>query len=390
MIRTVAAVLVVIGHARAYTLVPHAEAQGGPVDAALYAVTGLANGAVMVFFVLSGFLVGGKAIKGWVSGEFAWRRYLIDRTVRLWIVLLPALALTLVADTAGRTLFPESVKYGAGGGLAERTSPLTFTGNALFLQSNLVQPFGSNEALWSLAYEYGYYLLFPVILVGVLGRRKHVVSRLAFLLLTGFLAVIFGQYVIIFFGMWLLGALAAAAIPRLLPFVRRMSSGTLSTARATAVLAAVAGLAWDSILNGSPRHLTVGGVVTGVFTALLLVLLTDDWEPRSRALLWTRNRVSGYGNVSYSLYAAHLPFLLLLTIAISPSRSVGSFEPDLLGWTLVLTLTMGLIAVGWAFGQLTEVHNDRIRAVAYRLCRVKAIQPARETDGPDIPARSGL
>lgn len=378
MIRTVAAVLVVVGHARGYLLIPHAESQGGAVNAVLYAVTGLANGAVMVFFVLSGFLVGGKAVKGWKSGMFEWRRYLVDRTVRLWIVLLPALVLTLIADTVGRSMFPDSVKYGAGSGVVERSSVLDLAGNVIFLQSNLVRPYGSNEALWSLAYEYGYYLLFPVILVGVLARRRNIGSRLAFMVLTLLLVAIFGKHVVIFFGMWLLGALAAWASPRMLPLVRRLTPAKLSVARAGVLTAALAGLALDSILNGHPEALTAGGVMTGIFTALLLVLLADDWNPGFRSLLWVRDRVSGYASVSYSLYASHVPVLLLVAIAMSSSRTVGSFAPDLKGWAIVFVVTMGLMFVGWMFGRLTESHNERVRSVAYRLCRVRTAQPIRD------------
>jgi peptidoglycan/LPS O-acetylase OafA/YrhL len=345
-------------------------------------VTGLANGAVIVFFVLSGFLVGGKAIKGWTSGQFAWRRYLVDRTVRLWIVLLPALALTLIADTVGRSLFSDSAKYGAGGEIAQHSSAVDFVGNVFFLQSNLVPPFGSNGALWSLAYEYGYYLMFPVILVGILGRRRHILSRLAFLGVMAALIVIFGQFVMLFFGMWLLGAFIAWLAPLTLPLVRRMSPGWLSAARALGVLAALGGMGLDSLLEGQPRHLTAGGVATGIFTAILLVLLADDWKPRSRAMLWVRGRVSGYGNVTYSLYAAHVPVLMLLAVAVSPSHSIGSFAPGPLGWALVLVATAAMILLGWAFGQLTEVHTGSVRAVAYRLFRVKRAQPAADLNSP--------
>ena len=56
------------------------------------------------FFALSGFLVGGPAFRAILHGDWNWERYMIKRLTRLWIVLIPALLLTLGLDTAGEIL----------------------------------------------------------------------------------------------------------------------------------------------------------------------------------------------------------------------------------------------------------------------------------------------
>ena len=64
-----------------------------------------AHGAVVVFFVLSGFLVGGAVIERARAGKAYLRTYLIDRTSRIYVVLLPTLALCAILDHAGRQIF---------------------------------------------------------------------------------------------------------------------------------------------------------------------------------------------------------------------------------------------------------------------------------------------
>ncbi len=91
------------------------------------------------------------------------------RLTRLWVVLLPALVLTVALDLAGLRLFPQStsIYHGPAGqsevraNLIHTLSPLVVAGNASFLQTILVPTAGSNIALWSLSNEFWYYLAFP-------------------------------------------------------------------------------------------------------------------------------------------------------------------------------------------------------------------------------------
>jgi hypothetical protein len=57
---------------------------------------GLGSQSVIVFFVLSGFFVGESVIKRW--NIFSYSDYLLAWFIRLWIVLVPALLLTLFLD----------------------------------------------------------------------------------------------------------------------------------------------------------------------------------------------------------------------------------------------------------------------------------------------------
>jgi len=174
----------------------------------------------MVFFVISGYLVGGKVWSLYREERFGWRRYLADRLSRLYAVLFVALALGAVLDWSGSLFFNSYGLYNKGyaGQIAVLgTAPIdrigwqNFLVNAFFLQNIVGPPFGSNGPLWSLAYEWWYYILFPGILLVVF--RKSLTGLIAGAALTLLLLFVLPSDIIWLFGVWLLGV-AAAILPR--------------------------------------------------------------------------------------------------------------------------------------------------------------------------------
>jgi peptidoglycan/LPS O-acetylase OafA/YrhL len=94
-LRAAAALLVLLGHTRAayfhYTVV---LAQPGLFLKLFYFITSLDGTAVVIFFVLSGFLIGGSLADSMQRGSFDLVRYLVARFVRIYIVYIPALVIT--------------------------------------------------------------------------------------------------------------------------------------------------------------------------------------------------------------------------------------------------------------------------------------------------------
>ncbi len=186
LVRGVSALLVMLGHLRAFLFVDYGEVAGsGRLTKAFYFATGLGHQAVMVFFVLSGYLVGGSVIAGLRKGSFRWGGYAAARLVRLWMVLLPALLLTLGADLAGRHVNAAAYAGGlnsqfmSGPTVAEPASldGLTFLGNLGFVQTIAVPVYGSNGPLWMLANMFWYYVLFPLLAVGIWQATRFVHGR---------------------------------------------------------------------------------------------------------------------------------------------------------------------------------------------------------------------
>lgn len=113
---------------------------------------------VVVFFVLSGFVIGYVCD----TKELAWQPYAVNRFARLWSVVLPALALTFIIDYAGVRLAPEL--YLGQPWYAGDMPLLRYLASALMLQEfwhvDLVP--GINGPFWSLSYEALYYLVFGI------------------------------------------------------------------------------------------------------------------------------------------------------------------------------------------------------------------------------------
>ncbi|GLK69700.1 acyltransferase family protein [Hansschlegelia plantiphila] len=145
-----------------------------------YFVTGWHAEAVVVFFVLSGYLVGGLAVGKVQTGTWSFRDYSIDRVTRIYMAFLPALLLTAVLDVAGSTWFGAAGLYDntqpmiqqkiATGAVTNYLNAETFGMNVLLLQHFLSPTFGSNYPLWTISAEFWFYFAFGFAVLA--GRRK--------------------------------------------------------------------------------------------------------------------------------------------------------------------------------------------------------------------------
>src|SRR5262245_48422284 len=90
--RWVAAFAVAFSHVRNFLLLDWGDvAHRSAGYAAFYFASGFGHISVIIFFVLSGYLVGGKAFEALRAGRFSKRRYLVDRLSRLYPPLLLAI-----------------------------------------------------------------------------------------------------------------------------------------------------------------------------------------------------------------------------------------------------------------------------------------------------------
>ena len=177
--RGLAALVVAIGHGRGlfFPSLTNALLAGETVEHAhADPIMGLTLGheAVMVFFVLSGYLVGGSVLKSFAADRWLWSGYLVKRLVRLWIVLVPAVFIGVLIDNIGLNLFsaagsiysaPPGQDYVWPDAVRSGSNIWIVTGNLLFLQGIFIPTAGLNVALWSLSNEFWYYLMFPMLLL---------------------------------------------------------------------------------------------------------------------------------------------------------------------------------------------------------------------------------
>src|SRR6185295_18373875 len=156
--RWFSALVVVVTHSRAIFFVPWGEVTNKDlISTAFYFVSGWGDYGVLMFFALSGFLIGGGAYERIKVGNFSFADYFINRFTRIYIVLLPALLFVWALDVAGLKWLNGSGIYTQGYPIGampldtrDAIGPTNFVFNLLMLQNIVVPPFGTAQQLWSL------------------------------------------------------------------------------------------------------------------------------------------------------------------------------------------------------------------------------------------------
>jgi peptidoglycan/LPS O-acetylase OafA/YrhL len=219
LIRGVSAVAVLVYHLRGLFFVDYPFlANKSLLSSALYAVTGYGHQAVMVFFVLSGYFIGTSVMESASEARWSWRTYFVSRLTRLQLVLFPALVLGALWDRIGMRIsqaaplyFDALYKFNVPSVALRSTVPVFF-GNLFFLQSIVSPVFGSNGPLWSLSYEFWYYIIFPALILATaawVGTRIRILYAGVALLLLWFT----GPQISLYFLIWLAGALVGRLQP---------------------------------------------------------------------------------------------------------------------------------------------------------------------------------
>ena len=259
--------------------------------------TGFAHQAVLVFFLISGWLVGGSLLNKLARPD-ALKLYAIDRVTRLWTVLAPTFVLVLAFGILTGTLDARSADFSP----ANPYSATAFVGNLAGLQTISVPQFGGNYPLWSLANETWYYLLFPLlVLCAAPGRAGRRLLPGALLLLV---AVLLPFNMMLYFSIWLLGA----------GFSRvRLDCSVPTRVALLAMLAALSvyfrltGKSSDMTVNSYPFHL-----VLSVLFVLFLSSTVIKTNPHGKLVAPVRAAANFFSNFSFTLYVVHIPVLGML------------------------------------------------------------------------------
>jgi peptidoglycan/LPS O-acetylase OafA/YrhL len=373
--RWVAAFMVVIAHVRHLVLVDY----GQVVDAnvlvkGLYFVTGLGHEAVVLFFVISGFLVGGLSLKKWRARGMNVADYFAHRISRIYTVLIPALLVGWGLDYYGYAHFNETGLYTEGMKFSTNSLKdsivgdlgfMTFLGNVLMLEGERIPLLGSNGPLWSLAYEWWYYCLFVAGAGLVLLRGgKAWVSGAVMLAI-----VIVAPLHMLLWGMiWLFGVAAFLYCesawrkpPVWLPLLLFFGGLALSRANTHSNVVDVSSSLFMTLLLSFTYDALIG-----VGYALLLVALYDKergWIP----LPGLHKRLADF---SYSMYLVHFPLLVLLVAGLHDRFGVRFLvQPDAWGLAYYAAVIAALMGYSFVFSRLTEVHTPRVKAWLVKVLR---------------------
>src|SRR4051794_19257072 len=217
--RWVAAFAVLIAHAGSL-FVSQPDIMTSPHGPGAYAwwfLTGFPHQAVIVFFVISGYLVGGNVIAKSRGTEPFLAKYFADRIVRIYLVLIPVILLGWCLDSIGRHFLAGFGVYDSSMFAGSFDLNLLWP-NLLNLQGIFFPSFGSNGPLWSLGCEFWYYIAWALLLLPL--TQSAPLVRLVGFACGAALAVSFsiaGIFFLVGGLIWIAGALVRS-VPR--PLVR--------------------------------------------------------------------------------------------------------------------------------------------------------------------------
>lgn len=334
-----------------------------------------ARQGVIGFFVMSGFLVGGAAIARLREDKPFLLDYCIHRFARIYLVLIPAIVLTFVLDTTGRSIFP--VEFGAYGvSYFEGHYDLRLMlADFVNLQGIITKFYGTNGPLWSIAYEFWYYIFFPLLLLPF-GRAYSPGTRkiVAAVIFAVCIAVTIRQIWFAFgFLIWGLGA--ALTLARR-PLMRSPARALVLTAT---VIVALRVIFTGAMMRDYPALLYIPDAITAAAFANLILTMRfstlQDW----RVLDWSGHK--RLADFSFTLYAIHNPTIVFLRAAASQflglewAQSTAGAEQ----WEVLAVSTGVTVAFAFALSRVTEakvgVARRRLRQLVDRAESRLADQP---------------
>ena len=321
------------------------------MNKAFFAVTRVGLEAVVLFFVLSGFLVGGASIRKALRGEFFAGRYFIDRFARIYVPFVPALALTI-----GLLIWFGIPFSWAEAGL-----------NLASLQGAFAQPFSGNTALWSLSYEVWFYIAcgagLGVLQPGFLGRR------LAFVILLALSGIVFAKLMLAYVAAWLIGAAASflTSPPSWLLWISGLliagAGIVLMQLTSISVQVNLQSFQW---INRSVAVITLASGLGCIVAACSRIRLAS---PRFAGLGVLCATLASF---SYTLYLIHNPFILALDqVGMLPKYAQLNISTVAIFWAT----NASIIAVAYLFYLPFEHNTGSLRRFLYRTLLPKPPEP---------------
>ena len=347
-----AAFIVMVGHLRGGHFADYADLYPqyhSPLIATLFAFTRIGPEAVLLFFVLSGFLVGGRSAQRAMEGSFQTLPYAIDRITRIYVPLVPALALTaLIGVVQGW-----------------HVSFTTFLGNLAGVQGVFCWSFGGNAPLWSLSYEIWFYILCGGVLA-MTSRSGPAGRLLSWAAILGSFCI-FTKLEAVYLFCWLLGAFGYVVAA---PFSRKTGLVVALFLIGAGVSCSQMGSDSASVNVSGFRSFLPSRSVSWLllsFGFVVLVKIAAHWKPRARPWQILEKAGGMPAAFSYTLYLTHFSLGQLWEYEF-PGRSKALDFRSLSTFFLEICFCM---VAAWMLYFLFERNTGRIRKWAVNCLRGK-------------------
>lgn len=337
-LRVLAALTVFLGH----------FAQGWLGGGLFWQATPFGHTAVLVFFVLSGYVIAFAAD----TKEHTLPDYTIARLSRILSVSVPAVLLAAVLLLAGTALNPEHYAELAKRGqsftqtslLGQFLAGLTFLGESWGLH---IRVFG-NTPFWSLAYEFWYYIIFGCLFY--LRGNARIIATLAACLVAG-------PKILLMAPLWAAGALAwhwRGKLPPKAAWPLAIASAAaflfLASSHGQTLATSFHGVWWPMEFR-STDHLL--GLAIALHFAAVAAIPTGSFTIPA----WLANAVQNCAGYTFSIYLFHFPVLVFLG-AVLPGAPGDHTRQALLFATSTLAI--------FALAQISEKRRSALKRLLRR------------------------
>lgn len=342
-LRFIAAFMVLLSHSRS-TFFPEYGAlpaeQHNLLTMAFTMICRMGHEAVIIFFVLSGFLVGGRGFERIKAGTMNVKSYAIDRFSRIYPPLLTAIIF------CGISIY-----------VTDETYYTDFTwqnalGNILNLQGicceSVVSPF------WSLNYEVWFYVILGTLAVLLItnSNRTKITSFLFFVAaLTVFVLGLKMHYLLI----WMMGAVAYVARPK-------QKNRWVLILSFIGFFAGV--LFFQFSQNTHSLSFTIKGAnneLTELYMSAMACLMIQQmilFEPQTKITKSIEKYLGNMAKFSYTLYLSHRVVFLWI-IAYLWADSTCDFS--LKGISMYLATVLISLFVCWLIYLVSERYSPQIK-----------------------------
>lgn len=306
-LRGLLACYVLIGHARSflwegfsrgYLVHPEKYNFFSKMIVYFFSLFKFGHAAVIFFFVLSGFI-----IHFVYSDSNNWFVYLKNRFKRIYPPFIISILITLSFDCLGKTINLETCNIEGSANYTNFSYTVkTVIGNLFMLHGTYVPEYGSNGLLWSLKYEWWFYMFYPAIIL--LAKRSILYSSIMIFsfyvlrLLNVDLMIDLFNDLFSMFSIWWLGVLLSH-------YYMKNNMGTIKHFRIL-ILFIVPSILFNEKQDRILYDFFWGLSCVGILSFLLFL-------NKSSIFVTVLNSLKALGEMSYTLYLTHFPILVFLS-----------------------------------------------------------------------------
>jgi peptidoglycan/LPS O-acetylase OafA/YrhL len=358
--RWVAAFFVVIGHVYNISISYHSVVHPSFLVRGVHFFSGFGHIAVIVFFVISGFLVGGRTILSSQDKRFGVIDYFIHRFSRIYTVLIPALVVGFILDRLGIEFFNASGIYNHpeefytnsfGNDIAKHLSFNTFIGNLTQLQEIIVPSLGSNGPLWSLANEWWYYVLFGLCMI--VYRPGRMLTRVVACGAIVAIIMVLPLSISLWFVVWGVGVGVAV--------LDRHWSGWPFFAGAAIAVVCFGAVRWTVHRGVVSEDLSMGFAMDLAVALGYSAMLVCAKNLKRPGKFWLIHR--GLASFSYTVYLVHFPAMVFVAAFMKSVLDIGfGRQPTVAAMIYAGALLVILYGYAWIVAAFTEVHTNAVRS----------------------------